>query len=77
MGPRAGPEGRGIKPRTLCFHFIAPETIKGHLLSTYNTRPYLLRGYLIEPTLQMHYHLHSADEETGVKRLLLLPPLIQ
>lgn len=34
--PRAGPEGRGIKPRMSCFHFTAPENIKEYLLSTYD-----------------------------------------
>lgn len=55
--------GRGIEPRTLCFHFIAPENIEGHFLSTHNTPGPRLSDYLIDPTLQMYYYFHSADEE--------------
>lgn len=53
----------------MCFHFIAPESIKEHLLSAYNMPGTMLSDYLTESTLQMYYYLHSTEEETEVKIL--------
>lgn len=51
----------------MCFHFTAPENIKEHLLGPYNMPGTMLSDYLTECTLQMHYYLHSTEEETEVK----------
>lgn len=66
--PRAGPEGRGIKPRMSCLYFKAPENIMEPLLNTYNMAGMMLSDSLSESTLQMYYYLHLMEEETEVQR---------